>query len=417
VQCVESNWVSVQLLALAGFVLAAAAPVAAAFAVLASTTIALVGSVSRHGALISRGTVPIRLILGTGAPGGCPLAARRARGQHRRALTPRSRNRAAGPGVLDNQGQRDAEDGPIVTPPSRPAVGHDGEAIDPQALQGRTNPVYVADVARAQPDQASSQLAAGQSYRARRTTWDPCRGRRRACQVPRRRWDLRRPLDRPVLVLTHHPQGASDDPKATFFSELEQALATARDAAEGKNVEISGRTSRAQCLDAGFIDEIVVHIAPVLLGTGCGSMAARRRRESTLRTWCSRSPAMGSICASAFVGSTLVRWRRRSCRNHAAAGQCGAGEDQLPRRLRWRRIYPSGRALAAPEDQQPDGVTFASVRFRTRGPGPGSKTRGWRWRSSCWGPPRTAGGRSTARSWSRWCAPALASTRGDDRAS
>ena len=57
--------------------------------------------------------------------------------------------------------------------------------------------------------------------------------------------------------------------------------------------------------------------------------------------------------------------------------------------------------------------TFSTVRLRTRvTKGPGSKLRGWRWRSSCWSRRRIAGGRSTGRTWSRWCAPAPGSTRG-----
>ena len=57
--------------------------------------------------------------------------------------------------------------------------------------------------------------------------------------------------------------------------------------------------------------------------------------------------------------------------------------------------------------------TFSTVRLRTRvTKGPGSKAAGWRWRSSCWRPPRTAGGRSTGRTWSRWYGPGHGSTRG-----
>jgi dihydrofolate reductase len=72
----------------------------------------------------------------------------------------------------------------------------------------------------------------------------------------------------PVFILTHHRQDAPADPKATFVSGLEEAVATARDAAEGKNVEIFGANVARQCLDAGFIDEVVIHLAPVLLGDG-----------------------------------------------------------------------------------------------------------------------------------------------------
>jgi riboflavin biosynthesis pyrimidine reductase len=45
-------------------------------------------------------------------------------------------------------------------------------------------------------------------------------------------------------------------------------VSTARDAAGDKNLEIFGANLAAQCLDLGVIDEIVVHIAPVLLGGG-----------------------------------------------------------------------------------------------------------------------------------------------------
>ena len=72
----------------------------------------------------------------------------------------------------------------------------------------------------------------------------------------------------PVFVLSHRPQDAPDDPKATFVSGIDEALARARDAAGGKNVEIFGANVARQCLDVGFIDEVVVHLAPILLGDG-----------------------------------------------------------------------------------------------------------------------------------------------------
>jgi dihydrofolate reductase len=45
-------------------------------------------------------------------------------------------------------------------------------------------------------------------------------------------------------------------------------VSTARNAAGDKNLEIFGANLAAQCLDHGLIDEIVVHVAPVLLGGG-----------------------------------------------------------------------------------------------------------------------------------------------------
>jgi dihydrofolate reductase len=72
----------------------------------------------------------------------------------------------------------------------------------------------------------------------------------------------------PVFVLTHRP----DDPPGegvTFLSaSVEDAVATTRGAAEGGDIEVFGANLAAQCLDAGLVDEIVVHLAPLLLGDG-----------------------------------------------------------------------------------------------------------------------------------------------------
>jgi dihydrofolate reductase len=73
----------------------------------------------------------------------------------------------------------------------------------------------------------------------------------------------------PVFVLTHRPPEQPTDPGITFLSGgVEEAVATARTAADGRNVEIFGAETARGCLDAGLLDEIVVHLAPVLLGDG-----------------------------------------------------------------------------------------------------------------------------------------------------
>jgi dihydrofolate reductase len=73
----------------------------------------------------------------------------------------------------------------------------------------------------------------------------------------------------PVLVLTHHPPADPGDPLLSFVTgPLEDALAAAREAAGGRAVEIFGAHVARQCLAAGLLDEIVVHVAPVLLGDG-----------------------------------------------------------------------------------------------------------------------------------------------------
>ncbi|HMI72806.1 MAG TPA: dihydrofolate reductase family protein [Solirubrobacteraceae bacterium] len=74
----------------------------------------------------------------------------------------------------------------------------------------------------------------------------------------------------PVLVLTHRPHDASPDPEIRFVSgPIEDAVATARQAAGGAgHVGVFGADVGRQCIEAGLLDEIVVHIAPVLLGDG-----------------------------------------------------------------------------------------------------------------------------------------------------
>ena len=91
----------------------------------------------------------------------------------------------------------------------------------------------------------------------------------------------------PLFVLTHRPPDAAADPGITFLSGgLEEAVATAREAAGAKNLEIFGGDVAAQCLDAGLIDEIVVHLAPVLLGDGVRlyGVAGNRREVELERT-------------------------------------------------------------------------------------------------------------------------------------
>ncbi|MFC4909207.1 dihydrofolate reductase family protein [Actinomadura gamaensis] len=70
------------------------------------------------------------------------------------------------------------------------------------------------------------------------------------------------------FVLTHEPPD-EPDPSVTFLTcELEEAVATARRAAGGKNLEILGADVAAQCLKRGLVDEILVYVVPVLLGDG-----------------------------------------------------------------------------------------------------------------------------------------------------
>ncbi|MET0132232.1 MAG: dihydrofolate reductase family protein [Kibdelosporangium sp.] len=71
--------------------------------------------------------------------------------------------------------------------------------------------------------------------------------------------------DGPQFVLTHNPL---DIPGPTFVTDLESGVAEAKAAAGDKYVNVLGASVARQCLEAGLLDEVLVFVAPVLLGDG-----------------------------------------------------------------------------------------------------------------------------------------------------
>ena len=71
----------------------------------------------------------------------------------------------------------------------------------------------------------------------------------------------------PQFVLTHNPP-AEPAPGVTFLDDLQHAVDAAKAAAGDKYVSILGASVGKQCLEAGLLDEILVCVAPVLLGDG-----------------------------------------------------------------------------------------------------------------------------------------------------
>jgi len=86
-------------------------------------------------------------------------------------------------------------------------------------------------------------------------------------------WGEDPPYHAPVFVLTHYPreplvmQGGTT---FTFVTDgIESAMAQARAAAGERTVSVAGGASTVrQYLAAGLIDELRLHIAPVVLGSG-----------------------------------------------------------------------------------------------------------------------------------------------------
>jgi dihydrofolate reductase len=85
-------------------------------------------------------------------------------------------------------------------------------------------------------------------------------------------WGDTPPFGKPVFVLTRHAREpvALAGTTFTFVTDgIEAALDLAREAVGDKDVQISGGADVArQYLRAGLLDEMQIHVAPILLGSG-----------------------------------------------------------------------------------------------------------------------------------------------------
>ncbi|HJU46818.1 MAG TPA: dihydrofolate reductase family protein, partial [Gaiellaceae bacterium] len=85
-------------------------------------------------------------------------------------------------------------------------------------------------------------------------------------------WGEEPPFHMPVFVLTHHAREPLTlaDTTFTFVTDgIEAALDQARVAAGGKDVFIGGGADVInQYLRAGLVDEIELHVSPIVLGGG-----------------------------------------------------------------------------------------------------------------------------------------------------
>ena len=71
----------------------------------------------------------------------------------------------------------------------------------------------------------------------------------------------------PVFVLSRQPP-AEDVPGVTFMDDLGAAVDAAKAAAGDRYVNVLGASAARSCLEAGLLDEVLVLVAPVLLGDG-----------------------------------------------------------------------------------------------------------------------------------------------------
>ncbi|MDQ3914761.1 MAG: dihydrofolate reductase family protein [Actinomycetota bacterium] len=117
-------------------------------------------------------------------------------------------------------------------------------------------------------------------------------------------WGDDPPFHMPVFVVTHHARPPLEKAGGTTFTfvtdGIESALAQARAAAGAADIAIAGGADVAQqYLAAGLVDEVQIHVAPVLLGAGA-------RLFDNLG---GALPALEQVRAVAAPGVTHVKYR------------------------------------------------------------------------------------------------------------
>jgi dihydrofolate reductase len=80
----------------------------------------------------------------------------------------------------------------------------------------------------------------------------------------------RRPNDGvPIHVLTHHTEDGDVPPgNTTFHTDVASWAAAARESARGRPVMVHGAAAAQALIAAGELDEMELHLVPVLLGAG-----------------------------------------------------------------------------------------------------------------------------------------------------
>jgi dihydrofolate reductase len=73
----------------------------------------------------------------------------------------------------------------------------------------------------------------------------------------------------PTVIVTHHrPIDVPDRGVYTFVDTVEDALAAARELAGEKDIDVFSADIGTQLLRAGLVDELRIHLVPVLFGAG-----------------------------------------------------------------------------------------------------------------------------------------------------
>jgi dihydrofolate reductase len=105
----------------------------------------------------------------------------------------------------------------------------------------------------------------------------------------------------PVYLMTHEPHEPIEKDGMTYtfvVNDIAQAVEAAKAAAGDKNVSLLGGSISRQCLKLGLVDEIQLHVVPILLGDGISLFGGLGERINLER-----------IETAAFASETHLRFR------------------------------------------------------------------------------------------------------------
>jgi dihydrofolate reductase len=112
----------------------------------------------------------------------------------------------------------------------------------------------------------------------------------------------------PIFILSRSRSGVDPQwPLVTYLADVEEAMARAKEAAGDKDVLVHGATVTQLALAAGVLDEIQIHLVPVLLGEG------RRLFEHLGAEQIELEP----VRALEGAGATHLRYRVRQARSNS----------------------------------------------------------------------------------------------------
>lgn len=150
-------------------------------------------------------------------------------------------------------------DGFVTGPDDGPdhGLGVDGERLHAWLRDGGVDPGSHRPTGGGPDAEVFNEMMATGAVVAGRRTFDHARG-----------WAGDHHDGVPVFVLTRSVPDEPAPGHARYVTDVGSCIAQAREAAGGRDVLMHGAVAAQACLQAGQLDELEVHLVPVLLGQG-----------------------------------------------------------------------------------------------------------------------------------------------------